>query len=328
MKDKTISQAGESNGAPLPRCRVLVVEDDSGLLRLNTEILKRSGYDVDTAEDGAAAWDTLQLNNYDLMITDNKMPKLSGVELLKKLQAAGVVLPVIMATGESPEMEFVQFPWLRPGAILSKPYTIAELLGTVKQVLREAEGADDGSQLFKYRDVKDNKISPAGRPAGVPRQRPTNFTRRILVVDDDSDTRQLSVDVLAGFGYDVEAAIDGAAGWEERRAALLAAQKTRELQEQVMAIRMLPIGTVYDPFVNRGLDALIYACYQDARFLLVSTPSGLTLAPEGGQHQSITTPLIGMAADRLASFEPAHVDELAILLRHGRDRIVFICDGG
>jgi pyruvate dehydrogenase E1 component len=80
--------------------------------------------------------------------------------------------------------------------------------------------------------------------------------------------------------------------------------------------RVLPVGTVYDPFVNRGLDALIYACYQDARFLLVSTPSGLTLAPEGGQHQSVNTPLIGIAADRLASFEPAHVDELAILLRH------------
>ncbi len=80
--------------------------------------------------------------------------------------------------------------------------------------------------------------------------------------------------------------------------------------------RILPIGTVYDPFVNRGLDALIYACYQDARFLLVSTPSGITLAPEGGQHQSVNTPLIGMAADRLASFEPTHVDELAILLRH------------
>jgi len=80
--------------------------------------------------------------------------------------------------------------------------------------------------------------------------------------------------------------------------------------------RLLPVGTVYDPFVNRGLDALIYACYQDARFLLVSTPSGLTLAPEGGQHQSINTPLIGMAADRLASFEPAHVDELAILMHH------------
>ena len=88
------------------------------------------------------------------------------------------------------------------------------------------------------------------------------------------------------------------------------------LQHQLSGARVLPIGTVYDPFVNRGLDALIYACYQDARFLLVSTPSGISLAPEGGQHQSINTPLIGMAADRLASYEPAHVDELAIMLRH------------
>ena len=88
------------------------------------------------------------------------------------------------------------------------------------------------------------------------------------------------------------------------------------LQHTLTGARVLPVGTVYDPFVNRGLDALIYACYQDARFLLVSTPSGISLAPEGGQHQSLNTPLIGMAADRLASYEPAHVDELAILLRH------------
>jgi pyruvate dehydrogenase E1 component len=88
------------------------------------------------------------------------------------------------------------------------------------------------------------------------------------------------------------------------------------LSHDLYGARLLPIGTVYDPFVNRGLDALIYACYQDARFLLVSTPSGLTLAPEGGQHQSANTPLLGMAADRLAAFEPAHADELAVLLRH------------
>ncbi len=58
------------------------------------------------------------------------------------------------------------------------------------------------------------------------------------------------------------------------------------LSHALNGARLLPIGTVYDPFVNRGLDALIYACYQDARFLLVSTPSGISLAPEGGQHQS------------------------------------------
>jgi pyruvate dehydrogenase E1 component len=78
--------------------------------------------------------------------------------------------------------------------------------------------------------------------------------------------------------------------------------------------RLLPIGTVYDPFICRGLDALNYACYQDARFILVATPSGITLAPEGGAHQSIGTPLIGMAQDGLAAFEPAFVDELAAIL--------------
>ena len=88
------------------------------------------------------------------------------------------------------------------------------------------------------------------------------------------------------------------------------------LSHALHGARVLPVGTVYDPFVNRGLDALIYACYQDARFLLVSTPSGISLAPEGGQHQSINTPLIGMAADRLAAYEPSHVDELGVLLRH------------
>ena len=79
--------------------------------------------------------------------------------------------------------------------------------------------------------------------------------------------------------------------------------------------RLLPIGTVYDPFICRGLDALNYACYQDARFILVATPSGLTLAPEGGAHQSIYTPLIGIGQPGLTAFEPAHVDELAEILR-------------
>ena len=88
------------------------------------------------------------------------------------------------------------------------------------------------------------------------------------------------------------------------------------LSHSVFGARLLPIGTVYDPFISRGLDALNYACYQDARFILAGTPAGITLAPEGGAHQSIYTPLIGMAADRLACFDPAYVDELAILLRY------------
>ncbi len=91
------------------------------------------------------------------------------------------------------------------------------------------------------------------------------------------------------------------------------------LSHSLFGKRLIPIGTVYDPFVCRGLDALNYACYQDARFMIVGTPSGVTLAPEGGAHQSIGTPLIGMSQDGLASFEPAFADELAVIMEWAFD---------
>lgn len=93
------------------------------------------------------------------------------------------------------------------------------------------------------------------------------------------------------------------------------------LSHSLFGERLIPIGTVYDPFVARGLDALNYACYQDARFLLVGTPSGVTLAPEGGAHQSIGTPLIGMSQDGLAAFEPAFLDELSIIMDWSFDHL-------
>jgi len=91
------------------------------------------------------------------------------------------------------------------------------------------------------------------------------------------------------------------------------------LSHSLFGKRLIPVGTVYDPFVCRGLDALNYACYQDARFLIAGTPSGVTLAPEGGAHQSISTPLIGMAQDGLAAFEPGFVDELAVIMEWAFD---------
>ncbi len=87
------------------------------------------------------------------------------------------------------------------------------------------------------------------------------------------------------------------------------------LSAPLFGTRLLPIGTVYDPFIARGLDALNYGCYQDARFLLVATPSGLTLGPEGGAHQSINSPLIGIGQPGLTYFEPAYADELALAMR-------------
>lgn len=86
------------------------------------------------------------------------------------------------------------------------------------------------------------------------------------------------------------------------------------LSHSLFGWRLFQVGTVCDPFIARDLDALNYACYQNTRFLMAGTPSGVTLTLEGEAHQSVGTPLIGMAQDGLASFEPAFADELAIIV--------------
>jgi DNA-binding NtrC family response regulator len=140
MTDDKVLQTGESPAAEArfrtnQANRILVVDDDMVIRNLNAQVLSLFGYQTETAEDGAAAWETLQANRYDLLITDNKMAKVSGVELLKKLRSARMALPVIMATGTLPREEFSGYPWLQPVATLLKPFTFAELLGAVREIL-------------------------------------------------------------------------------------------------------------------------------------------------------------------------------------------------
>ena len=73
---------------------------------------------------------------------------------------------------------------------------------------------------------------------------------------------------------------------------------------------LLPFGTVYDPFIGRGLDALTYAAYTESKFIFAGTPSGITLSPEGGAHQSLITPSIGMEMPNLVYYEPTFAQEL------------------
>jgi pyruvate dehydrogenase E1 component len=77
---------------------------------------------------------------------------------------------------------------------------------------------------------------------------------------------------------------------------------------------LIPIGTVYDPFVLRGLDAFIYSVYSGAKFIIAGTPSGVTLAPEGGAHQSTITPSVGMELPGVVLMEPAYAQALDWLL--------------
>ena len=143
MTAKYISQFETASEPLLPRQpnsrqRILVVEDDALIRRLNTEVLTYSGYQVDAAGDGAAAWDAIQNENYDLIVTDNNMPNMTGIELLQSLHEAGMSLPVIMATGTIPQDELDRHPWLQIDATLLKPYSYDELLATVKNVLHAA----------------------------------------------------------------------------------------------------------------------------------------------------------------------------------------------
>jgi len=137
---QTGARSGTWATAPLQRepvlpYRILVVDDDPLIRRLNSEVLIYSGYQVDAANEGAAAWDALRVNNYDLLITNNEMPQVTGVDLLKKVHATRMAMPIVMATWTLPTREFDLYPWLQPAAVLMKPYSFDELLETVEKVL-------------------------------------------------------------------------------------------------------------------------------------------------------------------------------------------------
>ncbi|MCP4363450.1 MAG: pyruvate dehydrogenase [Chloroflexi bacterium] len=86
------------------------------------------------------------------------------------------------------------------------------------------------------------------------------------------------------------------------------------IADDLIGQQLLPIGAVYDPFVLRGLDAFIYALYSGSKFIVAGTPSGITLAPEGGAHQSTITPSVGIELPNLHTYEPCYAQELAWIM--------------
>jgi pyruvate dehydrogenase E1 component len=88
------------------------------------------------------------------------------------------------------------------------------------------------------------------------------------------------------------------------------------LAEEISGQRLIPIGTVYDPFVARGLDGLLHALYSGSRFMLVATPSGVSLSSEGGAHQGVITPSIGIATPGITYYEPAFARDLEWIMLH------------
>jgi DNA-binding NtrC family response regulator len=139
-----------------PHKRILMVEDDADIRRLNSEDLRNAGYMVDALEDGDTAWEVLQRDSYNLLITDQHWPKLLGVELLKKIHDAHLVLPVIMITDILPKLEFAEHPWIQPATMLFEPYSSAELLGMVKNAL--ATNAGVGGEIARSPILKGQPV--------------------------------------------------------------------------------------------------------------------------------------------------------------------------
>ncbi len=132
--DSATPTRGTANRSP----RILVVEDDVTVRHITAKVLEHSGYQVDAAEDGAAGWEALHARNFDLLITDNDMPRLTGLQLVQKVRSVRMSLPVILATGVLPVDELERHPWLEFAAILLKPFSTKQLLATVHEVLRAA----------------------------------------------------------------------------------------------------------------------------------------------------------------------------------------------
>ena len=117
---------------PVVMRRILALDDDADMLSLYTSALSDARYEVDTLADGEAGWDALCTNEYDLLLTDNQMPRLTGLELVARLRAAGMMLPVILSSGSRKSDQIGDGKWLGLASVLYKPFTPTELVEAVR----------------------------------------------------------------------------------------------------------------------------------------------------------------------------------------------------
>jgi len=115
--------------------RILVVDDDEDARHLDCMMLTRAGYTVDTAADGEEAWKMLLSVPYDLLLSDHNMPRLCGLDLVARMRAAGMTLPIIINSGCLDLGEVSSHSRLELAAVLHKPFEFTEVLDAVKHVL-------------------------------------------------------------------------------------------------------------------------------------------------------------------------------------------------
>jgi CheY-like chemotaxis protein len=136
------------------QARILYVDDEPVMRSLGQLVLARSGYAVDTAADGMEAWSALQEHDYNLLITDNHMPGLSGLELIRKVRLARMGVPIILASAVLGMYSINALPLTECGAMLAKPFTPEQLVSVVSDVLRTT---------FSSRTTTSNGLPASGQ---------------------------------------------------------------------------------------------------------------------------------------------------------------------
>ena len=142
-----------------PSPRILVVDDDSAIRQSSCDVLVGAGYEVEAVKDGAAGWEALQAHRYDLVITDNNMPRMTGMEMIEKLRSARLGVPVIMATGYFPTDEMARMPWLKPVAALQRPFSTDDLLRAVTNALRTDIANDGNNEARSDQTLRASELS-------------------------------------------------------------------------------------------------------------------------------------------------------------------------
>jgi len=213
---RDVSRIPDSSEPPVPiqAGRILVADDDEGLRHIISTALVHAGFEVNAASDGQEAWEALLHERYDLLVTDIEMPRLPGINLIKRIREVGMSLPVIIASGTFPVERVRNDPQLQIAAALAKPFRIPELLDTVRDVLVASRGettkqnaaAREWQSAFQQDATPSNASFPL---TAVQPKAPKTLSRRVLIAEDDSVVRSSLAAVLESEGYVVEEARDG-----------------------------------------------------------------------------------------------------------------------
>jgi DNA-binding response OmpR family regulator len=120
---------------PFTPKQILIVDDELAVREMVAEFVAQAGFRADTARDGEEGWSALCLTSYDLVITDHEMPRLTGLNLIKRIRAASVEPPCILISGNLPLPEPTLNEIVHPGVVLPKPFSRVALIKSVYGLL-------------------------------------------------------------------------------------------------------------------------------------------------------------------------------------------------